>query len=331
MAGLQRRTAQRKKAKLRLGISGPAGSGKTYSSLLMAYGITKDWTKITLIDTENFSGDLYADLGEYNVITLEKPYTPARYIEAIEMCIAAGDEAVIIDSLTHAWSGEGGLLDQQGKIADKSGNSWTAWRTVTPQHNKLVDTILTAPIHIITTVRSKMEYVQEKDPSSGKVVIRKVGMGSICKDGMEYEFTIYLELNQDHSCQATKDRTKLFDINYWFTPSEKTGEQLREWLEAGVEVEQPASPVAQPIEREKKSQKTESTNKDELVNIITQVETLAKEKITLVGKDKTVEIIKQFAVDNKGNPTANYNVIKDANLAKQLLEALKNLNVEVSE
>ena len=316
MAGLQRRVAQRKKAKLRLGISGPAGSGKTYSSLLMAYGITKDWTKITLIDTENFSGDLYANLGEYNVITLEKPYTPARYIEAIEMCVVAGDEVVIIDSLTHAWSGEGGLLEQQGKIAEKSGNSYTAWRTVTPLHNKLVDTILTAPIHVITTVRAKMDYVQEKDPSSGKVVVRKVGMGSICKDGMEYEFTIFLELNQDHSCQATKDRTKLFDINYWFTPDIKIGEQLKEWLESGVEVEQVKLVV------------NNDSDQSSLSDLISKIDVSAKEKAA-INKDVVFAKIKEFAIDSKGKPTANYNVIKDVKVAQGLLDALKGLELKV--
>jgi len=199
----------------------------------MAYGISKDWSKVALIDTENGSGDLYADLGEYSVITITAPYTPERYIEAIRLCEAAGMEVVIIDSLSHAWAGEGGLLDQQGKLADKSGNSWTAWRSITPKHNQLVETILSSKCHIITTLRAKMEYVQEKD-SNGRTSIRKVGMGSVQRDGMEYEFTVFLELTQEHNASATKDRTSLFDGRY-FTPNEQTGEQLQEWLESGKE------------------------------------------------------------------------------------------------
>src|SRR5665254_7085 len=120
---MARRTAQRSKAKLRLGISGPAGSGKSMSSLLMAYGITGDWSKITVIDTENNSADLYADyshngieIGVFNVCPISTPYTPEKYMASIKECEASGDSVIIIDSLTHAWAGEGGLLDKKGQI-----------------------------------------------------------------------------------------------------------------------------------------------------------------------------------------------------------------------
>jgi hypothetical protein len=231
---LELRKSERRKSKLRLGISGPAGSGKTYSSLKMAFGITNDWSKIALIDTENGSGDLYANLGEYSVISVSAPYTPERYVEAITLCEKSGIECIIIDSLTHAWAGEGGLLDQHGKITDSSSNknSWTAWRTVTPKHNALVESMLTSECHIIATMRAKMEYVQDKE--DGKTVVRKIGMGSIQRDGMEYEFTVFFELDQRHNAQATKDRTSLFDSTI-FNPNEIVGQQLKKWLETGKE------------------------------------------------------------------------------------------------
>jgi hypothetical protein len=203
--------------------------------LLIAYGITGDWTKITIVDTENNSADLYADLGKYNVVELPKPFTPEKYIEAIHMCEDAGDEVVIVDSLTHAWAGEGGLLDQKGRIEDKSGNGWTAWRSITPQHNRLVETILQSPCHMICTLRAKMDYVQEKDPNTGKTIIRKVGMGSIQRDGMEYEFTVFFDIDQKHNVESTKDRTKLFDGQY-FVPTSRTGKMLKDWLEAGTDI-----------------------------------------------------------------------------------------------
>ena len=126
------------RAKLRLGMSGPAGSGKTYSALLIAHGLGG---RIAMIDTEHGSGDLYADLlpEGYDVLQLTPPYTPARYVEAIQALEAAGADTIIVDSLSHAWSGEGGSLDRHGKIADHSGNSWQAWRQVTPEHNALVE------------------------------------------------------------------------------------------------------------------------------------------------------------------------------------------------
>jgi len=229
------RKAERKKAKLRLGISAPSGAGKTYSSLLIAYGITGDWSKVGLIDTENGSGDLYAHLGEYLVLTLEAPYTPDRYIEAIKAFEDAGVDVIIIDSLSHAWAGEGGVLDIQAAItaASKSGNSWSAWREVTPKHNALVNTILQSKCHIIATMRAKTEYVQEKN-EQGKTEIRKVGLAPIQRDGMEYEFTIMLDLSLNHIATASKDRTGLFDGQY-FKPGIDTGKKLLEWLESGVE------------------------------------------------------------------------------------------------
>lgn len=238
---MARRVAQRRKAKLRLGISGPAGSGKTMSSLLMAYGITGDWSKITVIDTENGSGDLYADyhkdgleIGEYNVCPITPPYSPEKYIAAIKECEDAGDEVIVIDSLTHAWAGEGGLLDKKGQIEKKTGNGWTAWRDVTPLHNRLVETILGSKCHIIATLRAKMDYVQEKD-ANGKTVIRKVGMNPIQRDGMEYEFTVFLDIDQDHNATTTKDRTSLLD-GLVFRPGVDTGKALFGWLETGIDV-----------------------------------------------------------------------------------------------
>jgi len=232
------RKAERKKAKLRLGISAPSGGGKTYSSLLIAYGITGDWEKVGLIDTENGSGDLYAHLGEYMVLTLEAPYTPERYIQAIKAFEDAGAEVIIIDSLSHAWAGEGGALDIQSAAAAKSGNSYTAWREVTPKHNALVNTILQSKCHIIATMRSKTEYVLEKDEKTGKAVPRKIGMAPIQRDGMEYEFTIFMDVAINHTASTSKDRTGLFDGQY-FTPGVETGKKLLEWLETGAEIVRP--------------------------------------------------------------------------------------------
>lgn len=225
------RKAERRKAKLRLGIAAPSGAGKTYSALLLAFGLGG---KVGLIDTEHGSGDLYADLGDYDIISITAPYTAKKYLDAIKEFETEGYTTVIIDSLTHAWAGDGGLLDKQGKAADKSGNSWQAWRQVTPELNALVDAMLQSPCHIIATMRSKTEYVQEKDEKTGKQVIRKVGMAPVMRDGVEYEFTVFLDVGMDHTATPTKDRTRLFDGTY-FKISEKTGKQLLDWLETGAE------------------------------------------------------------------------------------------------
>lgn len=221
------------RAKLRLGMSGPAGSGKTYSALLIAHGLGG---RIGLIDTEHGSGDLYADLlpEGYDVLQLTPPFTPARYIEAIHAFEAAGVQTIIVDSLSHAWSGEGGSLDRHGKIADRSGNSWQAWRQVTPEHNALVETLLQSPCHVIATMRAKTEYVQEKDERTGRQVVRKIGLAPVMRDGIEYEFTIFMELDSQHMAHVGKDRTRLFD-GMIIKPDEETGRELLAWLDSGAQ------------------------------------------------------------------------------------------------
>ena len=233
MAGFEIHRATKRRAKLRLGMSGPAGSGKTYSALLIAGGLGG---RIGMIDTEHGSGDLYADLlpEGYDVLQLTPPYSPARYIEAIHALEDAGVQTIIIDSLSHAWTGEGGSLDRQGKIADKSGNSWQAWRQVTPEHNALVEALLQSRCHIIATMRAKTEYVQEKDDRTGKSVVRKVGLAPVMRDGIEYEFTTFFELDVHHMAFAGKDRTRLFDGTI-FKPDMETGHQLLAWLDSGVD------------------------------------------------------------------------------------------------
>ena len=222
--------AHRSKAKLRLAIAGPSGAGKTYSALLIASGIVP-LEKVAVIDTESGSADLYADLGGYSTVTINPPYSPQKYIEAIHAAEAAGFELIIIDSLSHAWSGEGGLLDQQGKAADSKyrGNSWAAWREITPLHNQLVETMLHTPLHVIVTMRSKTEYIQTD--VNGRKQIQKVGMAPIQRDGIEYEFTTVFDLSQNHTATVSKDRTKLFDGQY-FTPTADCGKALLQWLNA---------------------------------------------------------------------------------------------------
>lgn len=226
---IQFQRAARKRARLRLALAGPAGSGKTYSALLIAFGLGG---RTALIDTERRSGELYAHLGEYDTCCIDAPFTPEKYIEAIRAAESAGYDNIIIDSLSHAWAGPGGVLDIHGYAADKGGNSWTAWRQVTPRHNELVDAILLSRCHIIATMRSKMDHVQTVE--NGKPVVKKVGMNPIQRDGMEYEFTVFMDLDINHTASASKDRTSLFDGQV-FKPTPELGKKLKTWLEAGFD------------------------------------------------------------------------------------------------
>lgn len=225
------RKAERKQVKLKIGISAPSGAGKTYSALLIAHGICNDWGKIAVIDTENGSAELYSNLGGYCVETISPPFTPQKYIEAIKEAEIEGFKVLIIDSLSHAWSGEGGLLDMQDKAvkASKSGNSYTAWREITPEHNKLVDTILQSDLDIIVTTRAKAEYVVTDD--NGKKGYKKIGLAPVFRDGLEYELTTFFDMTQEHIATASKDRTGLFESG--FVPTEETGKALNDWRNSG--------------------------------------------------------------------------------------------------
>jgi hypothetical protein len=226
---MQLRKATRKKAKIRLGLSAVSGGGKTYSALLVAKGICSDWSKVALIDSENSSADLYAHLGDFNVLPISAPFSPERYVEAIKTCEKAGMEVIIIDSITHEWDGKGGCLE----IVESLGGKYQDWAKVTPRHQAFIDAITQSSCHVITTVRRKQDYEMIKD--GNKVKVEKSGLREITREGFEYELTINLEMDTKHNATASKDRTGLFMDKPAFTPSEKTGELIAQWCEQGEE------------------------------------------------------------------------------------------------
>jgi len=225
--------AKRHQVKLRLGLSGASGFGKTYSALLLAYGITGDWNKIAIIDTENNSASLYSHLGEFNVLVLTEPFQPERYIKAIETCESAEMEVIIIDSITHEWNGAGGCLE----IHEKLGGRFQDWAKVSPRHNAFIDKILQSKCHIITTVRRKTDYSMDAD-MNGKTRVVKHGTKEETRTGFEYELTVNFELiNDKHLANASKDRTGLFMNKPEFTINSDTGRKLVEWCNQGVSLE----------------------------------------------------------------------------------------------
>jgi hypothetical protein len=224
------RKATRQKAKIRLGLSAVSGGGKTYSALLIAYGLCSDWSKIAVIDTENNSADLYAHLGEYCVLPLSAPYAPESYIKAIHECEEAAMEVIIIDSITHEWEGKGGCL----QIQEQLGGKYQDWAKVTPRHQAFIDSILQSKCHVITTVRRKQDYEMTKD-SSGKMKVEKAGLKEVTRDGFEYELTANLELDTRHNATASKDRTGLFMGSPSFIPSIETGLMIAEWCDSGID------------------------------------------------------------------------------------------------
>jgi hypothetical protein len=228
---MQLKKATRKQAKLRLNLSAPSGAGKTYSALLMAKGLVGDWSKIAVIDTENGSSSLYDHLGEFNVVDLSPPFSPERYIQAIDTCVNAGMECIIIDSSTHEWNGSGGCIEINEMLAQSyfKGNTWSAWSKTTPRHDAFVNKVLQCKAHVITCTRSKMETVMGDDKK-----VKKVGLKDLQRDGWEYELTVSLTIDRDtHMAIPSKDRTELFEGNNPFIITEETGKMIAEWCNKG--------------------------------------------------------------------------------------------------
>lgn len=231
------RRAERRRAKLRIALDGPSGSGKTHSALRLAAGLGD---KVALIDTERGSGEMEAGkpgIPEYDACPLEEPFHPKKYINAIHEAESAGYDVIIIDSLSHAWSGAGGILDMTDKAKASQRNKFAAWRETTPIHNMLVDAILQSKAHVIATIRTKTAWDFEEDEKGRKKPV-KIGLKPEQREGIEYEFTLVLDIMPDkHIATASKDRTSLFATE---PPrremlTDQHGKELREWIESGAE------------------------------------------------------------------------------------------------
>ena len=222
--------AIKSQSKLRLALIGPSGSGKTYTALVVASGLGQ---RVAVIDTEHGSASKYADLFGFDVLELDS-FHPQTYCEAIAAAEEAGYDCLVIDSLSHAWAGKDGALEQVDKAQARmrSPNSFTAWRDVTPMQQKLVDSMVQSKMHIVATIRSKMDYVQDKD-ERGKTIIRKVGMAPVQRDGLEYEFDLVGDIDVDHRLVVTKSRIPALADAVILKPDTRLAETLLQWLNSG--------------------------------------------------------------------------------------------------
>lgn len=224
--------ATKRSARLRMALIGVAGAGKTYTALSVAQHLGK---KIAVIDTERGSASKYSDMFEFDVLEIDS-YGPKTYIEAMEAAEEAGYEVLIIDSLSHAWAGKDGALEQVDKVAKRSqsNNNFGAWRDVSPQHNAMVDAIISSRMHVIATMRAKTEYVQEKDPKTGRTSVRKVGMAPIQRDGLEYEFDVVANLDSENNFVVGKTRCPALSGAVFNKAGKDVASRLKAWLTDGA-------------------------------------------------------------------------------------------------
>jgi hypothetical protein len=223
------------KVKARIGIDGNSGSGKTWTALMIARALAEgEMDKVLLIDTENKSSAKYApDFGPFDLLPMQDDFNPARFAAAIRYAYQQGYEVVIVDSLSHAWSGKGGALQMVDKAAArKGGNTFAAWGDVTPAQNDLIDALLQTDIHLIATMRTKSDYAIEM--SNGKAMPKKIGLKAVQRDGMEYEFDIMFRMEDaGRVCVVTKSRCSVLANGVFSYPNEDVAQAIRSWLESG--------------------------------------------------------------------------------------------------
>ncbi len=270
--------ASRKAQRLKIGIAGPSGAGKTMGALSLAHQLASAPDKVAVLDTENGSASLYADRYPFDVIEIHAPYLSKKYLDGIAAAIEAGYEVLVIDSISHQWDGDGGILQRKEQADTVPGsNHWTNWAPFTKEHNQFRSALLTAPIHLICTMRSKMTYAQSENGSKKK--IEKLGLQPIQRDGMEYEFTLTFDVQMDHRATASKDRTSLFAEKHTDLCKPTTGKALLAWLSSAepnaATAEQRAqfaavmaSDVWSAEEREKAVAAFERATASEAVNIL---------------------------------------------------------------
>lgn len=297
--------AKREQIWLKVLFAGASGSGKTYTALRVATGIAKKTGgKVAAIDTENGRIRYYANEFDFDDLQLEMPYSPEKYIEAIDMAIDGGYDVLIIDSITHEWDY---CLEQHSKMP---GNSYTNWAKITPKHDAFMEKILQSPLHILCTVRGKDEYVLEE--KNGKQVPKKVGLGYKQRDNTEYNYTVTFNIDQKtHVAEAMKDNTHIFEDRYDVL-TEKDGEKLFDWANSGD------APAPKPII------KTSTVIEEDIKEVKKQVVGLAKEKSAISDNIKTT--VKGILA--KYHASGNPNKIEDIKQLKLLLKDLNNISVE---
>lgn len=227
--------AQRAQARARVAIDGPSGSGKTWTGLTFATALAEHvGGRVAVIDTERYSAALYADEFDFDAVDFTPPYSPERYVEYLRQAHEAGYGAVLIDSLSHGWNAEGGVLELVDTAADRSfsGNRFAGWKVGTPAQNALVQAIVGAPLHVVATMRTRQEWVIEED-DKGRKKPKRVGTSVQQREGIEYEFTIVCDMDLEHRLVVSKSRARPLSDRVVTRPGRSFADELVAWLDAG--------------------------------------------------------------------------------------------------
>lgn len=305
----QVKKAQREQIYTKIALMSPSGGGKTYSALRLATGMKNQIEKTTgkkanilFANTESKRGYYYANEFDYDIVDIEPPHNPEKYVELIDFAIAEGYKILIIDSTSHEWEGKGGCLELQ----QQAGGTYQAWARVSPRHQKFIDAIAFSEIHVIATMRGKDQYEVEKD-EKGKTNVKKLGVGAKQRDGFEYEFTCTFMIDQKtHTADVQKDNTHIFENDGSVILSESHGARIIDWANSG-EGYTPVVRNPEPV-----AAVTENSLSDD-------VTALAK-ALYATHKDEVTALIKKYT------PTMNPKQIKNEDDLVALKAELEALN-----
>lgn len=309
MAQFTIRKAKREKIFVKVALIGPSGSGKSYGSLRLATGMASEIkkktgkdAKILVANTESKRGEYYANEFNYDVVDIDPPHNPEKYVDVINFAIEQGYDILIIDSSSHEWEGKGGCLELQ----QQAGGTYQSWAKVTPRHQKFINAIADSPIHIIATMRGKDQYEMNKD-EKGRTQVQKLGVGAKQREGFEYEFTCSFLIDQKtNTCEVQKDNTHIFEHESSILLTEEHGKRIIQWADSG----EGYTPVVRKDEEE--------TSADDLTAIKKQIVA----KCTELGGTKNTDmmnLLKTFV------PSGNPNAIRDVEKAKLCLAALNDM------
>lgn len=304
----QVKKAKREKIYTKVALMAPSGGGKTYGSLRLATGMAEEIKKetgkdarILMANTEAKRGYYYANEFDYDIVDIEPPHNPEKYVELIDFAVKEGYDILIIDSSSHEWEGKGGCLE----LHQQAGGTYQSWARVTPRHNKFIQAIADSPIHIIATMRGKDQYEMSKD-EKGKTSVQKLGVGAKQRDGFEYEFTVTFLIDQKtNTAEVQKDNTHIFDSEGPTILSENHGRKLMQWANSG----EGYTPIV-------RNEETEPV--DDLKTIKSQIITAAKEHGG-PNNETVMSTIKEYI------PSGNPNALRDINKGKELLAKLQQL------
>jgi len=304
--GFIRATKGKKPARIVLG--GPSGAGKTYTALTFAKYLEELTGKPTAaIDTEHYRMSIYADKFVFDVDNQEPPFDPRDLMKKMHDAEEAGFGTLIIDSSTHYYSGQGGLLEIVSDAAKTrfGGNQYAGWAVGTPIQNDLIDAIIRSPLHIICCIRAKQGYVETE--RNNKKSYEKVGMELQQRDGFEFDFDFALMMDMDNNAFVSKGMGYVPTGAYIKKPDRKAIENIIKSITENTtdEVLVPATKFVPP------------DPKAALLGMQSDIITLCQE---LGGSDNE----DLMAVLKKYTPTGNPKKIKD-------LEELQKLQTELND